>query len=55
MKKSAKKLRISRETLHPLAVQQAQGGTYTGELRGCPQTYGSNCSACESACAACIA
>jgi hypothetical protein len=54
MKKSPKKLRLARETLHALEVKQAQGGTYTGELRGCPRTLGSNCT-CESYCVACTA
>ena len=54
MKKSPKKLRLSRETLHALELKHAQGGTYTGELRGCPRTLGSDCT-CESYCVACTA
>lgn len=54
MRKSPKKLSLARETLYALEVKQAQGGTYTGELRGCPQTLGTNCT-CESYCVACTA
>ena len=54
MRKSPKKLMLARETLHALEVKQAQGGTYTGELKGCARTLGADCTG-ESYCVACTA
>jgi hypothetical protein len=54
MRKSPKKLTLTRETLHVLEVKQAQGGTYTGDLKGCARTLGAACTG-DSYCVTCNA